>query len=176
VLKKAITYEDFNGETVTEDFYFNLSRAELVELETSHKGGLAESIKKIVEDEDGAAIIAEFKKIVLKAYGYRSSDGRRFIKNQDLRDEFESTEAYSVLFMEMVTDAEAAAKFINGVVPQGVTNQDPLPAVAPNGREVLGGDVEMDPKPEPRKLTQAEVMDMDEDELKSGLATGRYAI
>jgi hypothetical protein len=120
LLKKTITYEDFNGETVSEDFYFNLSKAELVEIELSHEGGLVASIQKIVETEDGGQIIKEFKNIIMKAYGKKSADGRRFIKNERLCEEFGSTEAYSVLFMELVTDADAAVAFINGVVPAGL--------------------------------------------------------
>ena len=99
MLKKTITYEDFNGEERSEDFFFHLSKAELVELEMSHQGGLSEALKRIVAAEDAKSIIAEFKNIILSAYGQRSEDGRRFTKNQTLRDEFESTEAYSVLFM-----------------------------------------------------------------------------
>jgi hypothetical protein len=123
VLKKTLTYEDFNGETVSEDFFFHLSKAELVELELSHDGGLSESLKKIIASEDGKNIIAEFKNIILTAYGKRSDDGRRFIKSQALRDEFESTEAYSTLFMELVTNADAAVEFVNGIIPAGLTEE-----------------------------------------------------
>lgn len=123
MLKKTITYEDFNGEEVSEDFFFHLSKAELVELELSYKGGLQEAIKRIVAAKDGKAIIAEFKKIILNSYGQRSEDGRRFIKNQALRDDFESSEAYSTLFMELVTDAEKAAEFVRGVVPKGLAEE-----------------------------------------------------
>lgn len=123
MLKKTITYENFNGETVSEDFFFHLSKAELVEMEMSYDGGLSEALKRIVAAEDMKAIIGEFKKIVLGAYGKRSEDGRRFIKNQELRDEFESTEAYSTLFMELVTDTNAAIEFINGIVPKGLAEE-----------------------------------------------------
>jgi hypothetical protein len=123
VLKKTLTYEDFNGETVSEDFFFHLSKAELVELELSHDGGLSESLKKIIASEDGKNIIAEFKNIILTAYGKRSDDGRRFIKSQALRDEFESTEAYSTLFMDLVTNADAAVEFVNGIIPAGLTEE-----------------------------------------------------
>jgi len=118
MLKKTISYTDFNGDEVSEDFFFHQSKAELIELEVSHEGGLEEAIKRIVKAEDGKAIIAEFKNIILSSYGQRSLDGKRFIKNQTIRDEFESTEAYSTLFMELVTDAQAAATFIQGVIPQ----------------------------------------------------------
>lgn len=123
MLKKTITYVDFNGDEVSEDFYFHLSKAELVELELSYKGGLQEAIKRIIDAEDGKAIIAEFKNIILSSYGQRSDDGRRFIKNQALRDEFESTEAYSTLFMELVTDADKAAEFVRGVIPKDLAEE-----------------------------------------------------
>lgn len=123
MLKKTITWEDFNGEQVSEDFFFHLSKAELVELELSHEGGLEAAIKRIAAANDGKAIIAEFKNIILGAYGQRSPDGRRFIKNQAIRDEFESTEAYSTLFMELVTDAGKAAEFVRGVVPKDLAEE-----------------------------------------------------
>jgi len=123
VLKKTITYTDFNGEEVSEDFFFHLSKAELVELELSHSGGLSSALERIVAAQDGKSIIAEFKNIILGAYGKRSDDGRRFMKNQEIRDEFESSEAYSVLFMELVTDASAAAEFINGIIPEGMAEE-----------------------------------------------------
>lgn len=123
MLKKTITYEDFNEETVSEDFFFHLSKAELVELEMSHEGGLAASLQRIIDAEDGKSIIAEFKNIILSAYGRRSDDGRRFIKSQSQRDEFESTEAYSTLFMELVTDTDAAIEFINGIIPKGMAEE-----------------------------------------------------
>jgi hypothetical protein len=166
VLRKSITYEDFAGGTITEDFYFNLSKAELVELELSHKGGLSESIKKIMEAEDGGAIIREFKNIILKAYGKRSDDGRRFMKSQEMREEFESTEAYSVLFIELVTDAEKAAEFVNGIIPQGLVEDE--------SQQKLN--LALAPTPDSRKLTSAEIVDMDADDLKSGLASGRYTL
>lgn len=123
MLKKTITYVDFNGDEVSEEFFFHLSKAELVELEMSHEGGLTESIRRIVASEDGKAIIAEFKNIILTSYGQKSLDGRRFIKNQTLREEFESTEAYSTLFMELITDAEKAAEFVQGVIPKDLADE-----------------------------------------------------
>jgi hypothetical protein len=123
LLKKTITYKDFNDEEVSEDFYFHLSRAELVELEMSHRGGLSVSLERIIASEDNKSIISEFKNIILSSYGKRSDDNRRFIKNQELRDEFASTEAYSALFMELVTDADAATEFINGIMPAGLVEE-----------------------------------------------------
>lgn len=121
MLKKTITYTDYNDVERTEDFYFNLNKAELMEMEMSTTGGLAEMIKKIVAAQDSAAIIKVFKDLVLKAYGEKSADGKRFLKVDEnghpLSKNFEQTEAYSILFMELATDADEAAKFINGIVP-----------------------------------------------------------
>lgn len=117
MLKRSITYTDYNGGTRTEDFYFNLTQAEVTEMELSVDGGLVEMINRIVAAQDGKQIIATFKDIVLRAYGEKSPDGKRFIKNQELRDAFAQTEAYSILFMELATNADAAAAFVNGIVP-----------------------------------------------------------
>lgn len=123
MLKKAITYTDYNGNERTEDFYFNLSKAEIMEMEMGTTGGLAEMIKKIVAEQDAPAIIKIFKDLVLKAYGEKSPDGKRFMKVKDgvrLCDAFAETEAYSILFMELATDADAAAKFVNGIIPADI--------------------------------------------------------
>lgn len=123
MLKKAITYTDYNGVERTEDFYFNLSKAELTEMELSISGGLTEMINKIVSAQDAPAIIKTFKDLILKAYGEKSADGKRFIKSKELSDAFQQTEAYSILFMELATDADMAAKFVTGIIPTGVTNE-----------------------------------------------------
>lgn len=117
MIKKTITYTDYDGVERTEDFYFNLSKAEIAEMELSTAGGLDKTINRIIAEQDGARIIALFKDLVLRSYGKKSDDGRRFIKNQELRDDFSQTEAYSELFMELATDSEAAAAFVNGIVP-----------------------------------------------------------
>jgi hypothetical protein len=120
MLKKTITYNDYNGTERTEDFYFNLSKAEIMEMEMGTTGGLAEMIQRIVAAQDAPAIIKLFKDLVLKAYGEKSADGKRFIKSEELAIAFSQTEAYSILFMELATDADAAAKFVNGIVPADV--------------------------------------------------------
>lgn len=116
--KKTLTYTDYDGNERTEDFYFNFSKAEITEMQLSEEGGLAAKIEKIVNAKDSKAIINTFKDIVLKAYGVKSADGRRFIKNQEVRDEFVQTEAYSEIFMELAFDSNAAAEFINGITPK----------------------------------------------------------
>lgn len=120
MLKKTITYSDYNGTERTEDFYFNLSKAEITEMEMGTTGGLAEMIQRIVAAQDVPAIIKIFKDLILKAYGVKSADGKRFEKSEKLSTEFSQTEAYSILFMELAMDADAAAKFVNGIVPADV--------------------------------------------------------
>lgn len=117
MLKKTITYTDYNGVERKEDFYFNLTKAEIMEMEMSTSGGLTEMINRIVAAQDAPAIIKIFKELVLKAYGVKSPDGKRFIKSDELATEFAQTEAYSQLFMELATDADAASAFVNGIVP-----------------------------------------------------------
>lgn len=124
MLKKTFEYEDYNGVKRKEDHYFNLSKAEIMEMELGTTGGLAEMIQRVVDAQDTPSIVKIFKDLVLKAYGEKSPDGRRFIKvdsdGHKLADDFAQTEAYSMLFMELATDADAAAAFINGIVPSDV--------------------------------------------------------
>ena len=123
MLKETMTYTDYNGVERTEDFYFNLTKAEIMELEMSTTGGLAEMIQRIIAAQDAPAIIKIFKDLVLKAYGIKSPDGKRFIKSEEISTEFAQTEAYSMLFMKLATDADAAAKFVNGIVPADVSKE-----------------------------------------------------
>ncbi|RHF62373.1 hypothetical protein [[Ruminococcus] lactaris] len=129
MLKKTINYTDYNGMERKEDFYFNLNKAEVAEMELSTEGGLAEMIQKIVSSKDTPSIVKIFKDLILKAYGEKTPDGKRFVKSKELSDAFAQTEAYSELFMELATDAEAAAAFVNGIMPTtfGVSN---TPAIA----------------------------------------------
>lgn len=124
MIKKTITYTDYNDVERKEDFYFHLSKAEITEMELSTTGGLAEQIKRIVAAQDQPAIIKIFKDLILKAYGEKSADGKRFEKkNGELAAAFAETEAYSILFMELATDADAAAAFVNGIVPADTAKQ-----------------------------------------------------
>lgn len=129
MLKKTITYKDYNDVERTEDFYFNLSQAEIMEMEMSEVGGLTELIQKIVATKDAPAIVKIFKDLVLKAYGEKSPDGKRFIKSEELATAFSQTEAYSQLFMELATDADAASAFVNGIIPQAAATTDKLAVV-----------------------------------------------
>lgn len=123
MLKKTIKYKDFNDVEREEDFYFHLSEAELTEMEMTTTGGLAETIQRIVAAQDPQAIVEIFKKIVLKAYGRKTPDGKYLMKDDQIRKEFECSPVYSIIFMELATDADKAADFINGVVPANMSQQ-----------------------------------------------------
>lgn len=130
MLKKTITYRDYNDVERTEDFYFNLTKAEIMEMELGTTGGFTEMVQKIIDTQDIPQIAKIFKDLVLKAYGEKSPDGRRFIKNDEIRDGFAQTEAYSDLFMELSTNPDAAAAFVNGIIPdniEGPKNAVPAP-------------------------------------------------
>lgn len=124
MLKKTITYTNFNGEEIKEDFYFHLSKAEIMEMQLEQEGGLAERIQKIVDTKAVPQIMKVFKDIILRAYGVKSEDGKRFIKSAQLSEEFSQTQAFSDLFMELVTNPDAATAFINGIMPADLQQND----------------------------------------------------
>ena len=117
MLKKTLTYIDYDNNVRTEDFYFNLTQAELTEMELSFDGGLSKTLQKVIAAQESSKIVAIFKDLVLKSYGVKSPDGKRFMKSQEIRDSFAQTEAYSDLFMSLATNASAAAAFVNAIVP-----------------------------------------------------------
>ena len=125
---KKIKYTDFNGVEREEEFMFNLTEAEITEMELTTDGGLSDSIKKIISAQDTPEIIKTFKMLLLKSYGEKSADGRRFIKSEELTEAFTQTNAYSQLFMELATDDKAAIAFINGIIPDSMRER-----VAENG-------------------------------------------
>ena len=116
MFKKVIKYEDFNGNQREETFYFNLSKAELMEMELSTTAGVEEMIRMLIATKDNAKIVEVYKNLILKSYGIKSEDGTRFIKSQELRDSFEQSNAYSEFFIELMSNSEAQTAFINGVV------------------------------------------------------------
>lgn len=123
MIKKTITFEDFDGNEQTEEHYFNLTKAELLELEMINNGQYSQILTKIGESEDGKQIVEEFKKILKLSYGVRSEDGKRFIKSDELFKAFSQTGAYSELYFELATDAEAGAVFVNGLIPASMVKQ-----------------------------------------------------
>lgn len=179
MLKKTITFMDLDDNPVTEDFYFNLSKAEVAEMEISFEGGFAEHLRRIgsADKPDGALIMKTFKDIILKSVGRRSEDGRRFIKNQEIADEFFQSEAYSEFFMELCTDAEAGARFVAAVMPkdlqerleQGKSLTDvPLPEQTPALPVTVTPEDAQIPawKKENRKPTSKELQEMSPEELR----------
>ena len=127
MLTKSITYTDYDGVERTENFMFNRTKAELAELNLTTEGGLQAVIQKIIDSRDIPELTKWFKKIVTMSYGEKSADGRRFIKSQELTEEFLQTEAYSELFVELITDENAAAAFINGIIPKVEKSNIPAP-------------------------------------------------
>lgn len=172
MLKKTITYADLDGNDVTEDFYFNLNKAEIAELEFSQgNAGLASYLQKIVNAEDGKEILTTFKHIITLAVGRRGEDGRRFVKSQEIIDDFTQTEAYSQLFMEMVSDANAAAAFINGIVHSDIAEmirkgETTNTIEAPVLNEPSDSDIPLYIQ-ENREPTQKELQMMSSDEMRA---------
>lgn len=130
MLTKTIKYVDYDGNEREEVHYFNLNRAEVIEMEMSENGGLSKILNKIVAEQDNKKLMEYFKSIILKSYGEKTADGRRFIKSKELSEEFTQTEAYTELFMELM-DSEKMAEFINAIVPQ---TDNVIPVPAPNGK------------------------------------------
>lgn len=125
MIKWPITYTDYNGDTQTEDFYFNLNKAELMEMNLKANGAYSEYLQRILDQRDGEKIAEVFRTLIQTSYGEKSPDGRRFVKNKDLTEAFVQTEAYSELYVQLATDADAATKFIEGVLPK-VEQQPPV--------------------------------------------------
>lgn len=178
MIKKTITYKTFDGEEVTEDFFFHLSRADIVELEVSRKGGLQETLKQLIESEDGAEIMELFKKILGMSVGRKSPDGKRFIHSEEIRNDFFQSNAYDVFFIELVTNTDVQIEFIQGIVPADMM-AEATDEQKQELKEVIEG---VKPSDGPqittptRKLTSEELAVIDADDLKSGLASGRYTL
>lgn len=123
MISKTIKYTDFNGVEREEDFYFNLSKAELTEWQLSKDGGLDSLIEKIVKEKNVPKMIEYIKTFILKSYGIKSEDGKHFMKSEKISNEFYCSEAYSELFMEVSSSPEAAMNFINGILPSDIRQQ-----------------------------------------------------
>ena len=136
MLRKLIKYVDYNGNERQENFYFNLNKAELLEMETEVTGGMRQLLENIMEKQDIPKIMKSFKTIILKAYGEKSPDGRRFYKSEELSQAFTQTEAYNILYQELLSDAKKAAEFINALMPEDMRGSDnPEDVLTPIGKE-----------------------------------------
>jgi len=118
MLKRRIEFEDFNGDQTSDIFYFNISKPELIELEVEYDQGFGKMLESIIESKDNRELVGHFKKLVLLAYGQKSEDGKRFIKTEQLREEFAQSAAYIELFMELATSDDAAITFLRGILPK----------------------------------------------------------
>jgi hypothetical protein len=123
MLKKPITYKDWNDLERTEDHYFNLEKHEIVKMQESVKGGYDVQLKAIAAGMNGAGIMQFFEDLIKASYGEKSEDGRRFMKSEEISRAFMETRAYSALFEEMITDAKAAAAFVNAIMPPDLVKQ-----------------------------------------------------
>ena len=170
MLKKDITFEDFNGEKVTETFYFNLTKAELAEMMLTAPGNdLSSHIKGIIASNSGKQIIATFKEIIEKSYGVRSEDGRYFTKTPEAWLRFVSSPAYSELFMELVTDAAAGVKFISGLVPSDLADQ--IPSEMLKSESAVAGDGPAEESDDWHDYSQAQLLAMPQDKFDALMGT-----
>lgn len=129
MIKKTITYTDFNGEERTEDFWFNMTKAEIINLDLEMPGGLDAYAKKLIREGDRPEIVKLFRRIILGSYGEKDDTGRRFVKTEEMQRAFEETNAFSELYVSILSDQDEMIKFINGIVPQ-VDSQTSLPVSA----------------------------------------------
>lgn len=133
MLKKTVTYKDLNGKERTETFYFHYFESEIMDMEMSEEGGLAERIQRIIDAKDQPSLLKVIKKFVIDAYGVKSDDGRRFDKSQEVKDAFLQCPAYSKIYMELLTDDKLAADFVNQVVPEDM--KDTLAEIAAKAKK-----------------------------------------
>ena len=128
MLKKTITYTDYDGLERIEEFRFNLTKAELMDMELTTVGTFSKLMQKIIDEKDMVRLAKYFKELILKSYGVKSDDGKRFIKSPELSEAFSQTEAYSELYMELLGNSEYAVKFIQQVMPKDLDQNEVVPA------------------------------------------------
>lgn len=133
MIKKEIIYTDYNNVERKENFYFNLNKAELMDMEFGTTGGFSEMVNRLIETQDQPTIMRIFKEFILKAYGEKSADGREFNKSEELSRRFSQTEAFSVLYMELLSDTNKAVRFINGIVPADIAAEAAKKALPVSG-------------------------------------------
>lgn len=165
MLKKTIKYTDFEGRELEEEFYFNMTTAELTELELSTPGGFRSYLQSVIDAQDTAAIMKTFRSLIRMTVGVKSEDGKRFIKSNEIADGFEQSGAYSEFYMEIVGNANAAVEFIKGVMPKDL--QDKVAALEKSGElpQTTTGVKRAD------EYTRDEIMDMDQETFEKIFGT-----
>ena len=123
MLKKTIKFTDYNGNERTKDFWFNLNRAELAEMELRQKNGMDAMLNKMVEEEDRDKLITFFKDLIKMSIGEKSDDGQYFFKDEEIVRKFIASEAYTELWLELINSTEAAVAFVNGIIPQSLAEE-----------------------------------------------------
>lgn len=123
MLKKTINYTNFNDEPIKEDFYFNLTKTELMDMNMEEHGSMDEMLQRVIDTKDKKTIYNVFKNIVLMSYGVKSADGKRFMKKDPvdghrLADDFAETNAFDVLMFDLLSDDKKASDFVNGIMPK----------------------------------------------------------
>lgn len=203
MIKETIKYTDFNGNERSEDLYFHLSKADLIELQAKYRGGLKGFLERIVAEQDTEKVYALLTELIMMSCGKRSDDGSRFIKNEQIREEFKSSEAFSEIIMSFFTDVEKLTAFINGIIPHDLADQlakmgqapTPSPGISPdrptedpkdwNVFEGPGAATQsmkeppsgaLSDQPAGRVLTAVEIREMDPVDLQRGLVEGRYKL
>lgn len=168
MLKKTITYEDLDGNPVTEDFYFNLTKADLAKMEIGKAGGMQAYLQGIIDTQDGSLIIQAFEEILKASYGVRHEDGKRFIKNDEVWEAFSQTNAYDQLFLELVTDAEKSAAFVTAIVPNDmVESVDTAMRGLEQAAKIEDANLPEPKKKRPQDMTKAELLAAYQDKLNS---------
>lgn len=137
MLAETLTYKDYNGEERTETFYFNLNKSEVAMMELKHPGGYSEFLKRIVESKDQKKIVESFQQLIEDSYGVKSDDGHYFKKSKEAFELFKSTEAYSELLIKILSDPEAASRFVNGIMPITDLNEQQKAEIAVKTQQLI---------------------------------------
>lgn len=167
MIKKTLTYDDLDGNSITEDFYFNLTKAEIAEMQLGTEGGLDEHLKTIVKSQNQREIMNTFKMILENTVGRRSDDGKRFEKSAKISADFMQSNAYSELFISLLTDADAASAFIRGVIPANMADKldDRIGIESVLGAPAISGTVDFPLPKTSTDYTDQELLDMSQDEF-----------
>lgn len=120
MIKKTVTYKNFNDVEVTEDCYFNYTESQLADLEMSVGGGLSATLRSLSAAQNETELYKFFRQLILGAYGIKSADGRKFMKSKEISEDFEQTAAYNAIFMELVTNTDKAIEFVNNLIPESL--------------------------------------------------------